>query len=81
MIIRAIEASNEADVIKLVNTYIHAWPYCRPIGPALLAHWKTLGESFQPENMLIGYRQGVARAFAHGERHGGAHNLHLLAVV
>jgi GNAT superfamily N-acetyltransferase len=64
-----------------VNAYTAGWPYSRPIDGALVEHWKTLGEGFQPERMLVAYRDGVPRAFLHGQRDRDCHLVHLLAMA
>lgn len=81
MTIQPFSAKREADVLQVVNTYIRTWPYSRPLGPRLLAHWTTLGKRYQPDHMLIAYGNGIAQAFAHGEQQDDVHNLHLLAAT
>ncbi len=81
MIVQPFSAKTEGDALQVVNTYIRTWPYSRPIGPGLLTYWKTLGERYQPDHMLIAYGNGIARAFAHGEQQDDVHNLHLLAAT
>ena len=79
--IRPFGPETEADAVHLINAYIAGWPYTRPIDAELLAHWKSLGESYQPGNMLIAYRGGAARCFLHGERENDHHFAHILAVA
>jgi len=78
---RPFSPETEADAIGLINSYIDGWPYSRPIDADLVAHWKTLGERYQPENMLTAYRAGAPIAFAHGERDRDQFYLHLLALA
>jgi len=81
MEIRRLGAATEADAIQLVNTYTRGWPYSRPIGPEVVAHWRTLGARYQPEHALVAYRGGEARAFVHAERRDDTHTIHLLAAT
>jgi predicted metal-dependent phosphotriesterase family hydrolase/GNAT superfamily N-acetyltransferase len=74
-------SETEADAIALVNGYTAGWPYSRPIDAELVARWKTLGEHYQPEHMLLACRDGVPRAFLHGERRGDCHYAHLVAMA
>ena len=94
---RTFSPETESAVISLVNAYTAGWPYCRPLGPELLAHWQTLGQAFQPGRMLIAYRDVAGRsrhpgppeadagseprAFAHGELGSDRYCVHLLAMV
>ncbi len=79
--LRAFSADTEADPVALVNAYTAGWPYTRRIDAELVAHWRTLGERYQPERLLLAYREGTPRAFLHGERAGDVHYVHLLAVA
>lgn len=72
--------ADAADLCRLVNTAIDGWPYCRAIGPELLAHWATLGPRVQPEQMLIARRAGRAVGCLHGEQRHGEHVVHFLAI-
>jgi len=78
---KTFSAETEADGIALVRAYTAGWRYSRPIDADLVAYWKTLGEHFQPQHMLLAYRDGVPRAFLHGEREGDVHHVHLLAMA
>ncbi len=78
---RTFSPETEPDVISLVNASTATWPYCRPLGPELLAHWRSLGPAFQPERLLIAYHSDEPRAFAHGELDRDCHYVHLLAMV
>jgi len=78
---RTFSPETEPDVISVVNAYTAGWPYCQPLGPELIAHWRTLGPAFQPDRMRIASRDGEPRAFAHGELDGDCHYVHLLAMV
>jgi len=79
--LRPFGPATEGDAVHLINAYTAGWPYCRPVGDELLAHWRTLRGSFQPENMLVAYRDGLPRAFLHGEAAGKQHFAHLLAMA
>lgn len=79
--IRQFSRETEGDAVGLVNEYIASWPYTRPVDAQLIEHWKTLGERYQPNNMLVAYRGGAARCFLHGEREGDQHFVHLLALA
>jgi hypothetical protein len=78
---RTFSPETESDVLRIVNAYTASWPYCRPLGPELLAHWRTLGAAFQPDRMLLAYRDGEPRAFAHGELARDCYGVHLLAML
>ncbi len=78
--IRTFDGDTEADTASLVNEYTRGWRYSRAVGKDLVAYWKTLAGAYQPQNMLIAYRDG-ARAFAHGERRGDECFVHLLALA
>jgi ribosomal protein S18 acetylase RimI-like enzyme len=79
--LKAFSDETESDVISLINSTISGWPYSRPIDAELVAHWKTLGERFQPGNMLVAYAGGKPVAFAHGERVESQHNIRFLAIL
>ena len=85
MHMRTFEGDAEADAVRLVNETIRDWPYSRPVDGEAVAHWKTLGASFQRENMLVAYRGGEPRAFLHGElggnKHRDGHNVRFLAMA
>jgi GNAT superfamily N-acetyltransferase len=79
--IRTFSEEVEDDVIGLVNAYTADWPYSIPIGASVFSHWRSMGDRYQPEHMLVAYRQGVPRAFLHGERTEEVFDVHLLAVA
>lgn len=79
--IRPFSPPLEAELLLLVNTYTRGWPYTRPIDAELLAHWPSLGPRYQPQNLLLAYRDGSPLAFAHGESRGGEFFVHLLALT
>lgn len=79
--IRPFEAAADDDVILLVNEYTANWPYSTPIDASVLGHWRSMGDRYQPEHLLVAYRQGVPRAFLHGERTEEFFDVHLLAVA
>ena len=54
----------QADAVDVISTYVHDWPYIRPIDAALLDHWPTV-PTFQPEHFWIAYRAGRAEACIH----------------
>ena len=56
--VSAFSEDHEDDIIKIVNAYTADWPYSRPIDASVIAHWKTMGDTFQPHHMLIAYRAG-----------------------
>jgi GNAT superfamily N-acetyltransferase len=79
--VRTFGPDAEGDIIRVVNAYIADWPYSRPVSPEVIAHWKTMGDAFQPDHLLIAYRNGEARAFLHGEKTDECFDVHILAVV
>lgn len=79
--IKSFSEEVEDDVVGLVNAYTAGWPYSVPIGASVLSHWRSMGDRYQPEHMLVAYRQGVPRAFLHGERTEELFDVHLLAVA
>ena len=79
--IKTFSEETKRDAIALVNATIKGWPYSRPIDAKLVAHWKAMGDAYQPENMLIAYAGGKAVAFAHGERNDKEHNVRFLAML
>lgn len=79
--IRTFSEKAEKDVISLVNAYTAAWPYSAPIDASVLSHWRSMGDRYQPEHMLIAYQNGTPRAFLHGERTAEHFDVHLLAVA
>jgi GNAT superfamily N-acetyltransferase len=81
LFLRTFGPDTEADAVRLINGYTAGWPYCRPVDAALLEYWRTLGPAVQPAHMLIAYRDGVPRAFLHGERERDCHLVHLLAIA
>lgn len=79
--IRQLEEAADDDVIRLVNEYTSGWPYSSPIDVSVLDHWRSMGVRYQPESVLVAYRDGLARAFLHGERTAEFYDVHLLAVA
>jgi len=79
MEVRPFSAETEPDVLWLINEYTAGWPYTRPVDAKLTAHWRTLGHRYQPDRMLIAYRDGAPRCFLHGERDHSQQFVHLLA--
>ena len=73
--------SNEAVALSFINRVIATWPWCRPLTPALLAHWRSLGPAFQPGAIQIALADGKPQAFLHGERFGDRYYVHLLALA
>ena len=67
--------------MRVINAYIAGWPYSKPVAGGLIAHWKTLGSRYQPEEMALGYRQGKPAAFIDGEKDKTTYQIHLLAMV
>lgn len=78
--IRSFDDHTAADAVAVVNAYTANWPYTRRLNDTLLAHWRTQGERFQPQHMLIAYRDGQAQAFLHAERAGEEHFINVLAM-
>lgn len=78
---RAFAPETTADALAVIAAYLDGWPYSRSVDAALLDHWRRLRDAYQPEQMLIAYRDGAPRAFAHGERQGAHLHVHLLAVM
>lgn len=79
--VRAFGPATEGDAMAIINAYTAGWHYSRPVEAELIAHWQSLGGEYQPDKMLIAYREGVPRAFLHGQAEGEGHYLHLLAMV
>ncbi len=78
---RAFGPETEPDAMRVVNAYIAGWPYSKPVTAELVAHWKTLGRRYQPEEMALIYRQGKPTAFIHSEKNKTTYQIHLLAMV
>ena len=78
---RAFGPETEPDAMRVVNAYIAGWPYSKPVTAELVAHWKTLGRRYQPEEMALVYRQGRPTAFIHAEENKTTYQIHLLAMV
>ena len=78
---RAFGPETEPDAMRVINAYIADWPYSKPVTAELVAHWKTLGRRYQPEEMALVYRQGKPTAFIHGEKNKATYQIHLLAMV
>ena len=72
---------NQGAALGVINEYLAGWPYTRPADDALVQHWKAQGPRYQPEHLLLATRDGQVRAFAHGQRDGTTHFMHLLAVA
>ena len=79
--IRTFSKEVEDDVMGLVNAYTADWPYSIPMDASVFSHWRSMGDRYQPEHMFVAYRQGVPRAFLHGERTEEFFDVHLLAVA
>ncbi|HUW58647.1 MAG TPA: GNAT family N-acetyltransferase [Planctomycetota bacterium] len=79
--IRTFSDDMTCDIVRIVNAYTAGWPYSRPIGPDLVEYWKTLGDDFQPGNVLVALQGGEPRAFLHGERTKEQLDVHVLAAV
>lgn len=81
LVVRTFDDSTQGDALRLINSYIGNWPYCRAVDTGLVEHWRTLA-NYQPEEMLIAYRGREARAFLHGEfREGKRAIAHLVAMA
>ena len=50
--IRPFSADTAVNAMAVINTYLHGWPYTRPLDGELLAYWRTLA-AFQPKHVLI----------------------------
>ncbi len=69
------------DALKVVNDCTRGWPYSRSLDAGLLEHWAGMGDAFQPENILITYRDGKPVAYLHGEASEGELNFHHFSIV
>lgn len=78
---KPFSADTESDAIQVINRYTAGWPYSRPVDSDLVEHWKTLGQIYQPENMLIVYCKGKPRAFLHGGDSQDQFIIYVLAIV
>lgn len=78
---KPLSAETAGDALAVANAFLAGWPYTRPLEAGLLESWAAL-PGYQPERMLIGYRDGRPRAFLHGEAcDGGTWAVHLLAAA
>jgi len=78
---RPFGPETELDAMRVINAYTAGWPYSKPVTSELIAHWKTLGSRYQPEEMALVCRRGKPTAFRHGEMGKTTYQVHLLAMV
>jgi hypothetical protein len=79
--IRTFSPDAENDIIGIVNAHTAGWPYSRAIDARVMAHWRSMGDRFQPHHLLLAYNHGVPKAFLHGEWTEERFRVHILAVI